>query len=293
MVITNKQKLPQALVDACDTAPHNKEGCISATTLLKGVSNTILSKRHWDEMEDDVSDRIWSIFGTAVHALLEKESENTFTEEVVSVPVGKYTVTGKFDCYDMKNEILYDYKTTSVWKVIYKSFDDYKSQGLIYSWLLKKQGINVKKCRFVMMLKDHSKADAKKKADYPQSPTYVYEFDVTESDLEQIEVFIKDKVALLEKSETLPDEELPPCSEHERWYRGGKLAVMKKGRKTAVKLFEENQSELAEQCAESVGGWVEKRKGVDGMCNGYCLCNKWCKYYQDTLKESEEEQNEC
>ena len=289
MNVTNTMNLPQALVDAVDVNPHNKEGCISATTLLKGACNTILTKRHWDDITEDASDRIWAIFGTAVHALLEKESAATFTEETVSVKVGSYTVTGKFDCYDMENEILFDYKTTSVWKVIYKSFDDYKRQGLIYSWLLKQQGINVKKCRFVMMLKDHSKTDAKVKADYPKSPVYVYEFDVTDKDLSEIESYVQSKVALIEKYESLPDAEMPECSKEERWHKEGKIAVYKKGGKRAFKLYDYEDEELAKQCAETIGGTLEYRRGSDGMCEGYCACNSWCPYYQNLLKEMESE----
>ena len=41
MVITNKFNLPQSLVNAVSTERHNKDGCISATTLLQGVKQII------------------------------------------------------------------------------------------------------------------------------------------------------------------------------------------------------------------------------------------------------------
>ena len=94
----------------------------------------------------------------------------------------------------MENEILYDWKSASTWKVVYKDFDDWKKQGLTYAWLMKQHGLNVKKCRFVAMLKDHSKTDAKHKPDYPQLPVCVYEFDVTEADLLETSERIKGKV---------------------------------------------------------------------------------------------------
>jgi hypothetical protein len=70
MIITNKMNLPEALVKAVTTRRHNNPGRLSATTLLNGMKQIILTDRHWDQLEDDVSDRFWAIFGTAVHALL-------------------------------------------------------------------------------------------------------------------------------------------------------------------------------------------------------------------------------
>ena len=138
MKLVNSLGLPQALVDAVTLEKHNAEGEISATTLIKGVKEYLLTERHWDDITVDVKDQIWALWGTTAHKLLEKEYEGTFTEEKFEQKVGNYTVTGRVDCYDMENEILYDYKTTSAWKVVYKNFEDWKSQGLIYAWLLSK-----------------------------------------------------------------------------------------------------------------------------------------------------------
>ena len=66
MKVTNIYNLPQALVDAVTTEKHNKDGEYSATTLLKGECETILTKRHWNEILVDASESIWQIFGTPV-----------------------------------------------------------------------------------------------------------------------------------------------------------------------------------------------------------------------------------
>ena len=181
MEITNKFNLPQSLVNAVSTEQHNKEGCVSATTLLQGVKQIVLTSRHWDELTDDVSERVWAIFGTAVHKLLEEKNPNAFTEEHFEFQTGGKTVTGQVDLYDMEEKCITDYKTASVWKVVFKSFDDWKRQGLIYAWLLKHQGLEVNKCRFIAMLRDWSVGEAKKKPEYPQSQIYEYCFDVTKA----------------------------------------------------------------------------------------------------------------
>lgn len=277
MIITNKQGLPESLMNACQTEMHNKEGEISATTLLKGAKQIVLERRHWDELEDDVSNRCWALFGTAVHKLLEEQNPDAFTEERFSVEVGDKVVTGQVDLYDMKKSEITDYKTASVWKVIYKSFDDWKKQGLVYAWLLKQDGLEVDKCRFVAMLRDWSKTEAERNADYPKSQVYVYEFPVLDEDLEEIEAFIKNKVAMVSKAETLDDDQIEPCSAEERWEKPTTYAVMKEGRKTAVRVFD-TKEEADKLASTDTKLSVVERKGQSVRCKDYCLCSKFCSF---------------
>lgn len=279
MKLLNSMNLPQAFCNAVNLERHNEKGCFSATTLLKSETETILTNRHWDEIEVDVSDSIWAIWGTAVHSIFEKQTDNAFKEEQFSVKVSNSTVTGRVDNYDMEKEILADFKTCSVWKITFNDFDDWYKQGMVYAWLMKQNGLNVKKCQFIALIKDHSKTKAKTDSSYPQSPVYIYQFDVTEKALAEIEVFIKDKIAKLEANENTPDNELKGCNEEERWASPTRYAVMKTGRKTAIKLFD--TKEEAENNLSALGGtYVEERKGEDKKCDSYCNVCKWCPYYQ-------------
>lgn len=284
MVITNVMQLPQALVDACDVKPHNAPNTVSATTLKSGVREILLTKRHWEEMSDDVSNRIWTLFGSAVHALLEREAPDTFVEEKFEKQIGTYTVTGRLDCYDMKNKIIFDYKTATTWKYKFKDFSDWKFQGLVYAWLLKQQGLEVNECRFVALFKDFSKTKALTETDYPTSPVYVYKFDVTEQDLEEIEEKIIAKVTELQMFENLDDDELPLCSDEERWAKPTTYAVMKEGRKSAIRVFE--TKELAEIFLKNCDAkhYIEERKGADGKCSGYCGCCEFCSYWKENYQ---------
>ena len=277
MKITNNLNLPAALVQAVSTERHNEEGCYSATTLLKGACETILTKRHFEEIEVDASDSIWQVFGSAVHAIFEKQNDNSFKEESFSVPVYNSKVTGRVDSYDIENEIIVDWKTASVWKVQFADFEDWKKQGLIYAWLMKKSGLKVKKCRFIALLKDHSKSKARLDTNYPQSPVYFFEFAVTESDLEEIETFIKGRILELENAEKIEDEKLTPCSKTERWASDDKFAIMKRGRKTALKLCD--TEEEAKELLEKLGGTsIEYRPAESRKCKDYCNVCKWCPF---------------
>ena len=123
MKVNNKLKLPQAFVEAVSVDRHNKPGHYSATTLNKGIKEIVLTDRHWNELETDAAENVWAIWGTAMHAVMEKQKDNNFREELFEVEVetsrGTRVVSGRVDSYDMENEILYDWKSASTWKVIY------------------------------------------------------------------------------------------------------------------------------------------------------------------------------
>jgi len=194
MNITNKLNLPEGFVKAVSTEKHNAPGCLSATTLIQGVKQIILIDRHWDNLEEDVSDRIWAIFGSAVHSILQSEGKYNFTEQAMSHKVCDITVTGQIDSYNMMDGIIDDYKTASVVKVKFGDYADWYLQGMIYAWLLTKNKFTVNKCRFIALLKDHSKTDALREREYPEKPVYIYEFPITPQELFKIGIFIKTKL---------------------------------------------------------------------------------------------------
>ena len=280
MIVSNRLNLPAAFVNAVSTTRHNEAGCFSATTLNKGAKEIILTDRHFDEITVDAADSVWAVWGTAVHALLESQPDNNFHEESFKVPVSNSFVTGQVDSYDMENGVINDWKTASVWKVQFNDFKDWRAQGLTYAWLLQQSGLEVKKCRFVALLKDHSKTKAKTDSSYPQSPVFIYEFDVTAADLEETAARILAKVQEIENAYELDDDAIEPCSAEERWADGEKWAVMKNGRKTAVKVFD-NQLD-ADAMAGELGNshYVEHRPAISRKCGDYCKCKEFCNFYK-------------
>ena len=280
MKVSNRLNLPAAFVNAVSTARHNAAGCFSATTLNKGAKEIILTDRHFDEIEVDAADSVWAVWGTAVHALLESQPDNNFHEESFKVPVSNSFVTGQVVSYDMENGVINDWKTASVWKVQFNDFKDWRAQGLTYAWLLQQSGLDVKKCRFVALLKDHSKTKAKTDSSYPQSPVFIYEFDVTAADMEETAARILTKVQEIESAYKLDDDAIEPCSAEERWADGEKWAVMKNGRKTAVKVFD-NQLD-ADAMAGEMGNayYVEHRPAISRKCGEYCNCKDFCNFYK-------------
>lgn len=281
MKVTNNLHLPEAFVKSVSVERHNKAGCYSATTLNKGTKEIILQERHWEEFVTDAADNVWAVWGTAVHELFEKIQDDNFHEEKFDIEVSKSHVTGTVDSYDMENGIINDWKTASVYKVMIGDFSDWHKQGMTYAWLLKQGGLDVRHCRFIALLKDHSKSKAKTDKSYPQSPVFVYEFDVTPEDLELAGKRIHSKVFEIEEAEKIADDEIAPCTAEERWADDDKWAVMKNGRKTAVRVFDTEID--ANICVKELGDnhYIEHRPAVSRKCSDYCLCKDFCNFYKN------------
>lgn len=278
MKITNKYGLPQQFVDFAQQDYQYKENEYRATTLLRGVRETLLLRRYDHEIEVDVSDMVWLLFGTAVHDIMERsrEKDTELKESRVYKQYGKYLLSGQFDLYCSEKKEISDYKTGSVWKFIFGQFEDWEKQLHIYAVLMEEAGFPVEKGRVNAFLKDHSKAKARREKNYPPLPVGVHKFPITREGIEETDRWIADKFQVIEKCEQLPDNELPLCTPEERWNREGGYAVMKSGRKSALRVLP-TRAEAEEWVARNgKGEWIEKRVGEDIKCLDYCYAKKFC-----------------
>jgi hypothetical protein len=256
------------------------------TSLLKGIRETILEKRHAGEIEQDVSDMIWLLFGRAVHGILENQQEagHEIKETRLIIDFDEYQLSGQFDLYNEQEKKITDYKTCSIWKVLFGDYADWKRQLLIYSYMMQQIGFEVKSGEIVAIMKDHSKRDAKIKADYPKLPVKVIEFDFTEQDFIDIENWLNYRFAEIRTCENLPDDDLPLCTPEERYNSGDKYAVMKNGNKKAMRVLDTKED--AERWMETGGGnYIETRPGEDKKCLDYCAACEFCSYYKGLQRQ--------
>lgn len=278
MKITNKLGLPEAFVQMAKINENVSPKKVRATSLLNGCRETLLRKRHFDEIEVDVADMIWLLFGTAVHAILErqKEAADEFKEERLEMQISNTTLTGKSDLYS--NGVITDYKTCSTWGVRLKDFDKWKKQIMVYAMLWDSYGFPVKGGVIIPIMKDHKKREAQMKPnEYPPYPVGKIEFKITKKDIADTRVWVEDKIRELERLENVPDDALPLCTEEERWNRGTKYAVMKKGRKTAKRVLD-TKAEAEKWMRENGGDYIETRPGEDSKCLNYCQVKEFCRY---------------
>ena len=68
MKLTNKFNLPQTFVNVIQRPTYSKgKAHISATEIINSPRIVQLKKKHWEDIEQDASEMVWSLFGSAVH----------------------------------------------------------------------------------------------------------------------------------------------------------------------------------------------------------------------------------
>jgi hypothetical protein len=274
--------LPEQIVNAVKKDDYNNNGTYSATTLLKDPKEIILFNRHKDEITEDVSEHVYSLLGTSVHYILEKaeEGENQFKEERLYYKFGDDTISGKFDFYDMEEEMLGDYKVTTVYKYLLGDNEHYRFQLLTYAYLLRKNGFPCKGGRIYQIFRDWQRSKAKFDKSYPQKPVNVITFRFYDKDFAYIENEIQQRLANIHKYEDFADDEIPICSKENRWATDDKFAVMKKGRKSAMRVL--NSKEEAEEWMKNNGGeFIQERPAESRKCVDYCSCCEFCNFWRE------------
>ncbi len=93
-------------------------------------------------------------------------------------------------------------------------------------------------------------------------------------------------ISLLEK---LPDNELPLCTDSERFNSGDSYAVKKIGGKKATKIHDTKEDAVAHLYNLNKlfpdQYEIENRLGEDKKCKYYCSVNNFCPYYLSKTKE--------
>jgi len=292
MRLTNKFNLPQTFLNVLDRPTYSKGGAnISATQLLNSPKIVALTKKYDDEIEQDASEMVWSIIGTAIHGVLEHgRDENHIVEQRLHADVDGWHISGAVDLQiinDGKVDIR-DYKTTSVWSVMNHKIE-WEWQLNIYAWLVEHATEKpVNSLGIVAILRDWKSREVGTKEGYPESP--ITEVEIPLWDYAEREAFIKERIKLHSAAEFAmeTDGELGDCTPQEMWEKPTKWAVMKIGGVRAKGVYDTEDQAGAALEELGNGHEIQVRLGERTRCSGFCPVSKWCKQYQDYLKEQGE-----
>lgn len=291
MKYTNKYNIPNEIIRSLENDSYSDGGAdFSATGLLQPPQIRMLKKRYESEISTDVSDRIWILLGQSVHNILERANESnteSLTEQRMFVDIDRYKISGQADSIAIEDKILKDYKVTSVWSVISALKDgkpEWEQQLNIYAYLYKqtfKQDISA--LNIIAIMRDWNKSGMLRNKDYPKCSVAVIPIPLW-SEEEQLD-FIRERIEKHTDAEVIWDAlgELPKCTPEERWAKPDTYAVMKKGRKSALRLLP-----TEEQAKEYIGDQdlsIEFRKGVSTRCEGYCEVSQFCNQYRESMSE--------
>jgi hypothetical protein len=295
MKITNNFNVPETLVALAKRDDYTKgEADFSVTEIISPPRIQRLRRKHYHEITQDVADMLWMLLGTALHVVAERSEVAGHTnEERLMVGIDDVILSGAIDLQknDTDGTVITDYKFTSAWSLM-NDKPEWEQQQNIYKYLVervKKQP--VKKLEICALIRDWSRREAMHKPNYPQAPIQVIDIPIWTHD--RVEHFIKERINLHRDSKVNADwnEELPLCTEEERWVRETKYAVKKEGRKTAIRVFDsqEEADVFLKDTPEKDKAFIEIRKGEAVRCTGnFCGVSQWCSQYQASLLEESE-----
>jgi hypothetical protein len=275
-MLTNKLRLPEPIVRAISNDSYTKRGAdYSVTELLSPPQLVRLRNKHSAEIVEDASDRIWSLLGQAVHTVIERASDSTDTlsEVTLLTDFEGTTIKGTFDHLTISSGELCDFKVTTVWKVLNNTLpEEWEQQANIYRWMLhREKNVTVNGMAIIAILRDWSKREADRRQDYPQAQAVRLEVPVWP--LKVTEAFVRSRINL-HKTEPVVG-----CSDEDIWAKPSKWAVMQRGRKTAVRLYDSaDEAGLAVVRADY---YVEYRPGIATRCESYCPVAQFCDQFKN------------
>ena len=298
MKLTNKFELPDTFINVINRPTYNKgDAEISVTEILNSPRIVHLKRLHWDDLEQDAADMVWSLFGSAVHEILQHgKDDHHIVEERLNTTFEGWKISGAIDLQEVYEDgiVISDYKVTGAWAVMNEK-DDWHYQLNSYAWFVEKvKNIKVTKLQIIAIVRDWSRRDATTRQGYPKAP--IVTIDIPLWSFEEREAYVKRRLNL--HNETFfaihAGGSVPECTPEEMWEKPEAFAVMKEGGARARSVHEklvdaENALSSAKQKAKkNEQFFIEHRPGVRTRCEGFCQVAPFCEQFK-TYKQNQPE----
>jgi hypothetical protein len=287
MKLTNRFGIPETFVNVLKRPTYSKGAAhLSVTQLINSPKIVALTKKFEEELEQDVADMVWSIFGSAIHNILEHgKDENHLVEERIHSMVDGWKISGAVDLQvvdDQGGISIRDYKTTSVWAVMNEKIE-WEQQLNIYAWLVDtvKEDFHVTDLGIVAIIRDWSRRDAARNPDYPQAP--VKELPIKLWPYEERKEFVQSRITSHSACEFAMEtgEDLSPCTPEEMWEKPTTWAIKKVGGVRAKSVHDTEESMLKALEIAGPAYEIEVRPGSRTRCESFCPVNTYCQQWRD------------
>ena len=294
MELTNKSNLPNVIKRAVANDPYDSSGSdISTTRLITPPRIRVLEAKHWENLTEDVADKIFALLGSSVHHVIERAvTDEDIAELRLFHEVNGWTLSGQFDLLTSKGELI-DFKVTSAWAALdalKNGKPEWEQQLNVLDYLSRHtdhslknylgKTLKVKSLSIMAILRDWSKMKTMTSKDYPKKQVVM--IPVRQWSEEEQDNFVLARIKAHQEAEV---GELPVCSAKERWRKDDKYAIMKDGRKTALRLLDTKdqvkQYLKDNKLVEGKGCTVVLRAGEDIRCQSYCRVNSFCDYFTE------------
>lgn len=279
MELLNLNKLPEPFRTAIENDDYDAgiNVVASATTLIKPVRVTKLRKEYFQDLKENAVRRVSALLGTAVHSILEKHGEDLgwiVEQRFYGISKSELTFSGQLDAL-IPNEdgthSIRDYKVVPTFK--HNDFGEYKDQLNIQAVLATQAGYEIKDLKIVAVFKDWMESRTGDPEKYPDLP--IMEYSVPLKPYDEMMDWIDTRL------KQISGDEIPECTDEERWIRESKWAVYKPKGKRAVRVFTDGAEAEAFNKKELGGkGTIEHRRATPVRCaQNYCgvaeFCSQW------------------
>ena len=287
MKLTNKYGLPQTLVNVLERPTYSKgKANLSVTQLLNSPKIVALTKKFDNELEQDVSEMIWPLLGSAMHNVLEHgKDDNHIVEQRIHTEHDGYHISGAIDLQEIEDGGIHlsDYKMTSAWTVM-NTKPEWEQQLNVYAWLVEKEKKQpVLSLGILAFIRDWNRNDAKTKENYP--PASAQGIPIKLWSYEEREKYVSDRISAHSACEFAMEigGDLPDCTPEEMWEKPTKWAIKKIGGVRAKAVYD--NEEEAQKDLEALGKdyMIEHRPGERTRCEKFCQVNTYCQQYRDYL----------
>jgi hypothetical protein len=265
---------------------------MSVTELLNSPRIVQLKRKHWNDLTEDAADMVWSIFGTAIHNVLEHgKGDNHIVEERIHIELDGMHISGAIDLQETTPEgiVVSDYKTTSAWAAMQEK-QDWHNQLNSYAYLVEAaKKLPVTKLQIVAIVRDWSRRDAATREGYPKAPIVV--IDIPLWSFEERLAYVRSRISLhgdaLFEMET--DGEMPECTPEECWEKPTMYALKKDGNVRAKSVHETSEAAdtalaaATEKAKKGEKFLIEVREGDRTRCSSFCQVAGMCSQYQKYL----------
>lgn len=285
-IYTNKRGLPEPLLNAVKNSGYDFDvtnpETISVTQLIDAPYQRKLRQLHDAEIEIDIADEMYALDGNAMHYILEKAgsqfvTELRLTKEIYAGQGRKMTLSGKFDLYDPKSRVLWDYKKTSAWVFVNNALgkESWEAQLNVLKYLMRDYNMPVDSIKICAFVRDWSFADSKTVKGYPQDELLIIDIPIWSE--VQVVSYIQDRIQLH------LDPDAKHCNDYERWTKKSVFQIKKDEETRSIKNYDTlGEAKLDERVREK-GYIVFEKKGEDTRCvkRNYCKVKQWCSYYKE------------
>ena len=246
---------------------------ISATRLKDSPRVNRLQKMHYKEIKPDYLKRGFAKLGEAWHGYMEQYApEDWVCEQRFYASAGDKLISGAIDALEPHDGgyNIWDYKVMTSYKA-QTELREFEAQLNIYAYILRQNDMEPKGLYISGLIRDWS--DKRVTGTYPDTMFPVFELPLWSE--AQAENYVHERI------QHHFTEDLPLCTDEERWMSSPKFAVVSQKTGKALRVFDTEEQALDFQTKAPVS--IEKRKAEPIRCQRFCEVAEFCDQYQSEL----------